>query len=151
MTSSCTWMVSKQMIESDQIPPKWLVWTHRYLIQRTVYQLITPSAAYMRQRTGLSLVQVMSCRLVAPSHFLNQCWGVVNWTLGNKLKWNLNQNSCITVQENAFENVLKMAAILSRPQCVNTCGNMGYNFRCYEISVNRSRGAYITNHKCKHF
>ena len=41
------------------------------------------------------------------------------WTLGNKLKWNLNQNSYIFIQENAFENVVwRMAAILSRPQCV---------------------------------
>ena len=24
----------------------------------------------------------------APSHYLNQCWDIVNWTLGNKLQWN---------------------------------------------------------------
>ena len=37
----------------------------------------------------------------------------------NKLQWNVNRNSCIFIQENAFENVVwKMAAILSRPQCV---------------------------------
>ena len=36
----------------------------------------------------------------------------MNWTLGNKLQWNLNRNSCIFIQENAFENVVwKMAAI----------------------------------------
>ena len=41
--------------------------------------------------------------------------------LGNKLEWNLNQNLYIFIQENAFENVVwNMAAILSRPQCVNT-------------------------------
>ena len=40
----------------------------------------------------------------------------------NKLQWNLNQNSSIFIQENAFENVVwKMAAILSRPQCVKKC------------------------------
>ena len=45
----------------------------------------------------------------------------VNWTLGNKLQWNLNRNSCIFIQENAFENVVwKMAAILSRPPCVKS-------------------------------
>ena len=55
----------------------------------------------------------------APSHYLNQCWNIVNWTLRNKLKWNLNQNSYIFIQENAFENVVwEMAAILSGPQCV---------------------------------
>ena len=56
---------------------------------------------------------------MAPSHYLNQCWNVVNWTIRNKLQWNLKRNSYIFIQENAFENVVwKMAAILSRPQCV---------------------------------
>ena len=31
----------------------------------------------------------------APSHYLNQRWFIVNWTLGNKFKWNLNRNSYI--------------------------------------------------------
>ena len=40
-------------------------------------------------------------------------------SIGNKLQWNLNQNSYIFIQENAFEKVVcEMAAILSRPQCV---------------------------------
>ena len=59
----------------------------------------------------------------APSHYLNQCWNIVNWTLGNKLQWNLNRNLYIFIQENPLENVVwKMAAILSRPQCVNPSG-----------------------------
>ena len=49
------------------------------------------------------------------SHCLNQCWNIVNWTLTNKLQWNLNQNSCIFIQENAFENVVwTIVAILTR-------------------------------------
>ena len=59
--------------------------------------------------------------LSAPSHYLNQCWIIVNWTLANKLQWNFNRNSFIFIQENAFQNVVwKMAAILSQPQCVNS-------------------------------
>ena len=42
----------------------------------------------------------------APSHCLNQCWPIVNWTPGNKFQWNLNWNSVIFIQENAFENVV---------------------------------------------
>ena len=54
-----------------------------------------------------------------PSHYLNQCWNIVDWTLWNKLQWNLNQNIYIFIKENASENaVWKMAAILSRSQCV---------------------------------
>ena len=56
-----------------------------------------------------------------PSHYLNQCWNIVNWTLGSKLQWNFNRNSNIFIQENAIENIVcEMASILSRPQCVKT-------------------------------
>ena len=60
----------------------------------------------------------------APSHYLNQCWNIVNWTFRNKLQWNFNLNSSIFIQEIAFENVAcKMASILSRPQWVDIqCG-----------------------------
>ena len=57
----------------------------------------------------------------APSHYLNRCWNIVNWTPKNRFQWNLNQKSQIFIQENLFENVVrKMAAILSWPPCVNT-------------------------------
>ena len=97
-----------------------------------------------------------------PSHYLNQCWNIVNWTLRNKLQWNLNRNSYIFNQENAFENVVwKMVAILSRPQCVNdkTCSwewrisghwfnikMLSYRFRkshCGDKTVTRS--SYLHN------
>ena len=69
----------------------------------------------------------------APSHNLNQCWNIVNLTHRNKLQWNLNWNSYIFIQENAFKNVIwKMAAILSRPQCVKPFGLLS-------VMVNRIR------------
>ena len=43
----------------------------------------------------------------APRHYLNQCWNIVNWSLRNKRKWNLNQNLYIFIQENPFKNVWK--------------------------------------------
>ena len=52
-----------------------------------------------------SLLQIIACRLSGPSHYLNQCWNIVNWTLGNKLQWSFNRNLNISIQENAFENV----------------------------------------------
>ena len=56
----------------------------------------------------------------APSHYINQCWNVVNWAIRNKLQWNRTRNSYIFIPKNAFENVVgKMAAILSRPHCAN--------------------------------
>ena len=57
--------------------------------------------------------------LSAPSHYLNRCWDIVNWTIRNKFQWNFNRYSYIFIHENAFENVVcEMASILSRSQCV---------------------------------
>ena len=56
-----------------------------------------------------------------PSHYLNQCQNIVNLTIRNKIQWNVKRYSYIFIQENPFQNVVwKMAAISSRPQCVNT-------------------------------
>ena len=43
---------------------------------------------------------------MAPSHYLNQCWNIVNWAISNKVKWNINQISYISIQDNAFENIV---------------------------------------------
>ena len=52
-------------------------------------------------------------------HYLNQCWNIVNWALGNKLQWNFNRNSNIFIEENTVENVVcEILFISSRPQCV---------------------------------
>ena len=41
-----------------------------------------PSDAIWRQRSGSTLVQVMACRLTAPSHYLNQFWLIIS-----KVQW----------------------------------------------------------------
>ena len=61
----------------------------------------------------------MACRL-AGAEPLSEPMLFIYWTPRNKLQWNFNRNSYIFIQENPFENVVwKMAAILSRSQCVN--------------------------------
>ena len=78
-----------------------------------------------------TLILNLSCVFMWPSHFLNQCWCIVNWTLTNKLQWNFNQNSDTSIGENACESenvVCKMALIffffffffLGGGQCVNS-------------------------------
>ena len=50
-----------------------------------------------------------------PSHYLNQCWVIVNLTLTNKRQWYFNQNTKLFIHENASENIVcEMAASLSR-------------------------------------
>ena len=82
---------------------------------------LRPSDAHIRRWNESSLVQIMACACSAPSHYRNQCWNIVNWTLRNKLQWNFNRNSDIFFQDNSLESVVcEMAAILSRPQCVKS-------------------------------
>ena len=55
----------------------------------------------------------------ASSHYLNQCWVIVNWTIRNKLQENFHRNSHYFIEQNALESVIcKMEAILSQPQSV---------------------------------
>ena len=62
------------------------------------------------------LTIIGSANGLSPSHYMYQCWNNVNSNLRNKLQWNLKRNSCIFVQENAFEYVVcEIASILSRP------------------------------------
>ena len=57
---------------------------------------------------------------LAPGLYLNQCWVIVNWTFWIKSSVKLSRNLYIFIQEKAFENaVSKLAAMMSRPQCVN--------------------------------
>ena len=60
----------------------------------------------------------------APSHYLNLCWFIVNWTLRNKLQWNFNQNTKLFIYENVFENICEMAAICSAGRWVKHVGIM---------------------------
>ena len=51
-----------------------------------------------------------------PSHYLNHCWNIVNWTLGVKFQLNFNQNAKIFIRKNAFKNVIcKVSFILFWP------------------------------------
>ena len=81
---------------------------------------LRPSDAYMCQQSSHHWFRLWLVAWSAPSHYLNQCWNIVNWTIGNQLQWNFYLNSNIFIHENAFESVVcEMAVFLSRPQCVN--------------------------------
>ena len=85
---------------------------------------------------------------MAPSHYLNQCCHIVNWTLRNKLQWNFNRNSYIFIQENASEKVVwKKATILSLPQCVKiTATSPRGQWVQMKTSYNKHMPAHILTH-----
>ena len=56
-----------------------------------------------------------------PSHHLNQCCHIVNYTLRTLFRWIFTYNSKVFSYENALDNVVcEMAAISSRPQLVHS-------------------------------
>ena len=58
--------------------------------------------------------------ILAPSHYLTQCWIIINWILKNKFHWHLNQNIALCIHQNASDNIVcEMAATLSRGRWVN--------------------------------
>ena len=91
-----------------------------FLLKAFVFvNLFGPSNVYMRQLSNHHWFRQWLVAWSAPSHCLNQCWNIVNWTLENKFQWNRNRNSNILIQENAFEYVVcQMASISSLPRCV---------------------------------
>ena len=74
---------------------------------------------YGIMRLGSTLVQVMACCCLPTSHYLNQCWFIVNCIKVNKLlvtnfKWN------IFIVENAAEKCLQDDSHFVILQCVNS-------------------------------
>ena len=64
------------------------------------------SAAYMRQWTGSSLVQVMACRLFDAKPLPEPMLAYTQLDFGNTFQWILNRNSIIFIEDNAIENVV---------------------------------------------
>ena len=50
---------------------------------------------------------------MAPNHYLNYCWHIVNWILQNIFQWHSSQNTLVFIQE----NVLKMSVVKCCPSC----------------------------------
>ena len=59
----------------------------------------------------------------APSHYLNQCSIIVNWTLRNILQWKWMSNPNIFIKKKCIWKCrLQNGGHFVRPQCVNQCG-----------------------------
>ena len=98
-------------------------WSYIFLALTHRYQV---SIGNPEQETGSSIWPKFKHKYPGASHMTNYAKYVsanyaelsLHWALRNDLQWNFNWNQYIFIQINAFENVWKMASILSRPQCV---------------------------------
>ena len=68
-------------------------------------------------RPGSTLAQVMTCCLTAPSHYLNQCWLIINGVGGYSPESTLMENDQDIIQHNVFESYTskKYSDISKRP------------------------------------
>ena len=80
------------------------------------FNSLWPSDAYMymRRQANHHWYRKWLVAWTAPSHYLNHCWNIVNWTLWNKLQWNCNRNSNIFIKKMH----LKMSSAKWRPFCL---------------------------------
>ena len=69
-----------------------LVLEYPGLIKRWINSL-WPSGAIWRHRSQSTIAQVMACCLMAPSHYLNQCWLIINEVLQLSHKGNFTGNA----------------------------------------------------------
>ena len=80
-----------------------------------------PSDAIWRHRFGSTLAQVMACCLMAPSHYLNQCWVIINEVPWFSSESNFTESAHTTILYLGFENqTFRITAISPRGQWVNT-------------------------------
>ena len=68
-----------------------------------------------------------------PSHYLNQCWFIVNWTHRNELQWNFNRNTNIFIDKDTCEYVCEILSISSQPQYVNGEGLWLFNVQLITV------------------
>ena len=71
--------------------------------------------------TGSTLAQVMACCLMAPSHYLNQCWLIISKVLLLSCEGNFTRDASIINHYNLFENYMsKISFKFPRGQWVNS-------------------------------
>ena len=124
-----------------------------YMNSRNDVNNLRPSNAYIIicvSKLGHHWFRLWFVDCPVPSHYMIQCWDIVNWTLWNTLQWNLNQNLSILTHEKAFESVVwKMAATLSHPGCVTvaliTHQRRHWNYSYCQI-IDRSTRIDIQSH-----
>ena len=124
---------------------------------------IRPSDAYMHYCVTKLTIIVPDNGFVAwpaPSHYVKKCWNIVKSNIRNKFQWNLQRNSNICTQDNAFqmspgkwqrkihareEKLTKIYRLYQRRRwCV-------YNFNCILKYFGSSRSlVYVSLHLSSH-
>ena len=89
-------------------------------LSASMVKSLRPSDAIWRHRFGSTLAQVMACCLMAPSHYLNQCWLIVSEVQWQSPGSNFTRDTSAMNHKNYIENYLSKLSLKSpRGQWVN--------------------------------
>ena len=69
------------------------LWFPPTSLKDCLFNSLRPSDPYMHWWTNHHWFRWWLVAWLTPTHYLNQCWNIVNWTLWNKIKWNLNHKT----------------------------------------------------------
>ena len=95
--SDLQWYRGCHKLHCNEIYLYLLMFNLRYKVLVDIYQWCSfcyslwPNDTIWWQRSGSTLAQVMACFLMAPSHFLNQCWFTIS-----KVYWHSSANNFTT-------------------------------------------------------
>ena len=79
-----------------------------------------PCDSIRRHRTGSTLAHVMACCLMAPSHYLNQCWLIISKVQWQSSEGKFTRDTSAINHWNSLENYLPDISLKSpRDQWVN--------------------------------
>ena len=84
----------------------WQIWMWLKNLTCTLMNTLFPSDAIWRYRTRSTLVQVVAWCLMAPSHYLKQCWLNIKWGQWHLFKGNSTRIMSATSHKNYLENHL---------------------------------------------
>ena len=114
------------------------LWGHFYIMQRLVryvqncyievrgcglINILRPSDAICRNKSGSILVEVMAWCSITPNHYKNKCWVLIREVLWHSFDSNFTAGAPTTVLYNEFENSIKITAAPHRVQWVKCFEN----------------------------
>ena len=86
-----------------------------------LFNSLWPNDSIWQHRSRSTLAQVMACCLMAPSHYLNQCWLIFSKVKWHSVEGNLTRDSKPFNHWNKLENYLSKISFKSpRGQWVNS-------------------------------
>ena len=78
---SCTLWIPEEIVYCISVVRSREIWQSSPALDS-----LWPSDTIWRHKSGSTLAQVMACCLMAPSHYLNQCWLIIS-----KVQWHSSQ------------------------------------------------------------